>query len=304
MDNSVIIGLGTFDGVHIAHQVLIRRVLEISRETGLPGCVYLFRNHPLAVLTGRHPGLLTTAEEKVALLERLGMRRIVWEDFTPEFARQTPEEFADRLAHQLRARHVVAGFNYSFARGGQGDCTLLGRLCAQRGMGLHVIPPVKIGDTVVSSTAVREALTSGAVERANDMLGYEYTLPGRIVDGHKIGREMGFPTANLTLTAEKVLPPDGVYLTRLTLEGTEHNAVTNIGVRPTFGARERSVETFIPGFAGDLYGTAGSLALVKRLRPEMKFDGAEALRAQIAQDVMIATQYFAHEKRRRPSYSR
>lgn len=231
------------------------------------------------------------------MIRRLGVEQIRLEEFTPSFARKTPEEFADYLARDLHAHSLVAGFNYSFAHQGMGDCVLLAKLCRERDMGLYVIPPVKVGDTVVSSTAVRQALAAGALERANQLLGYEYSLSGEITDGRKVGRNIGYPTANLTLTEPKVLPPNGVYLTRLRLGDEVFRAVTNIGVRPTFDdADSITIETFIPGFNGNLYGRDARLSLVRFLRHEQRFSCMDELKKQIAQDVLIATEYFRHEQ--------
>ncbi|HOV70382.1 MAG TPA: bifunctional riboflavin kinase/FAD synthetase [Clostridia bacterium] len=298
MNDITVLGLGTFDGVHTGHRVLIEKITEIAKEIRAVPSVYMFTNHPLSVLSSRPPELLTTYEEKTGIMTSLGIKCIFSEKFTLKFADIEPERFFEYIIKRTNAAHIVVGFNYSFGKKGAGDPALLGKLCNSRGMGLHIIPPVKYNDIIISSTVIRQFICDAQIEKANRLLGYEYFLTGTVSEGRRVGRDIGYPTANLETPAEKALPPAGVYLTRVIGDALAAGAITNIGYRPTFGASdELSIETYIPGYLGNLYGQKIKLSLIKKMRDEKRFESIEALKAQLQKDVMLATHYFQNEKR-------
>ncbi len=285
------VALGNFDGVHLGHQELVRRLRAAAAPAGLSAVALTFDPHPLSVLApARAPVPLTTLDERARLLRSCGLDAVVALPFTDELSRCPAEEFARRyLAEWLRARRVAVGQGFRFGRGRAGDAELLGRLGTALGFEVLVVPPVLEDGQPVSSTRVREALGRGAVEVAAGLLGRPHRLRGRVIEGARRGRGLGFPTANLA-PPEVALPADGVYAGWALLEGDRHAAVVNVGRRPTFDHGELRLEAHLLDWQGDLYGRELALDFVARLRGERRFDGPAALVAQIGHDADRARQ--------------
>lgn len=283
------VALGNFDGVHLGHRELVRRLVDRARPAGLAAVALTFDPHPLAVLApDRAPVPLTTLEDRAALLQDVGLDGVAVLPFTQELARHSAEEFVrEHLVGWLAARWVAVGEGFRFGRGRSGDAELLAREGARLGFELLVVPPVLEADEPVSSTRVREALSRGAVDEAARLLGRPHRVAGTVVEGDRRGRQLGFPTANL-LPPAVALPADGVYAGRVQLEGGSSPAVVNIGSRPTFDHGQLRLEAHLLDWAGDLYGRRLTVEFVARLRGEQRFPGPEALRAQIEQDVALA----------------
>jgi riboflavin kinase / FMN adenylyltransferase len=265
------IAIGTFDGVHLGH----RAVVEAARATGLRTAVVTFHPHPRTVF-GYDVRLLTTFERRLELLEELDPEEVVVVEFTPELSQWTPDEFADRILRPLGAEVVVAGADFRFGRGRAGD---LGTL-EQLGLEAQAVPLVE----GVSSTAVREALETGDIPGAARLLGRPPDLDGPVVYGDQRGNTLGFPTANLAVPPDVLVPAYGIYAG----EALGHRAAVSIGVNPHYGGVERRIEAFLLDFEGDLYGTTMRLALWQKLRDERAFSSEEELVAQIAEDVEAA----------------
>lgn len=281
-----ILCLGMFDGVHAGHQALLKEAQRLSGGR-IPVVVYTFSNHP-AELFGGGIACLSENEQRTRWLRENGADAVRAVPFTREFAAQTPEAFIRALLSELPARGIVAGFNYTFGAGGSGTASTLTLLGEKLGYAASIVPPVMFEGEPVSSTRIREALRSGQLDKAEQMLTRPYTLTGPIVPNRQIGRTLGFPTAN-TDTGKMVLPPDGVYASRVRFEnGDSLPAVTNIGCDPTVNGTRRTVETHIPGFSGDLYGTAPEIELRVFLRPERRFSGEKELSEAIANDIHTA----------------
>ncbi|MEW6546477.1 MAG: bifunctional riboflavin kinase/FAD synthetase [Bacillota bacterium] len=277
------VAVGTFDGVHLGHQRLIRRLVAGARKERLPAAVLTFEPHPLEVLRpGNGPRRLTLPEEKAAILATLGVDLLLVMRFDRQLAAMSPADFArEVLEGMLRARRVHVGFSFSFGREGLGTPADLLRWGEERGARVEVFPPVRVRGRVVSSTAIREAVMQGAVARARTMLGRPYGVTGRVVRGDGRGRGLGYPTANVECDPRKVMPAPGVYAVwvNATLPG-----VANFGRRPTFGGGEARLEVYLPGIDRDLYGEPIEVAFWRRLRGERCFPDPAALARQLEVD--------------------
>ncbi len=290
-----VLALGNFDGLHRGHVKIVERVRRRAEERGGVAVVLTFDPHPTRVVRpDKAPKLLMTKAQKLEALEQAGMDGVAILRFTREISVWTPEQFVERvLVDWLRVAEVWVGANFLFGHDRAGNFSLLRLLGARYGFRAEKIDPVRYKEFVVSSTRIRRLLSEGRVDEAAALLGREYFIDGTVVAGDQRGRELGFPTANLQ-TPNEMLPANGVYATLLLLDGVIHPAVTNIGVRPTFGADTYSpvVETHVLDLDDDLYGRQVRLAFVQRLRDERPFDGPAALRQQIEADCRHARDLF------------
>ncbi len=248
--------------------------------------VYTFDPHPRVVLN-KAPEIarISTPRERADILEFLGIDVLVLAEFTLDFAAQTPGEFVENiLAEELGIRHVFVGANYRFGKARLGTADTLKRMGPRCGFTCHVVPPVIRGGAVVSSSRIREHLLNGEISQANELLGREFTIEGRVIHGHHRGKALGFPTANLKPEV-KLHPPEGVYAVYCRVGKAVHRGVMNIGYNPTFQDRRVSYEVHILDFDQDLYGQTIRVYLVERLRPEMTFAGVDELKSQITRDI-------------------
>ncbi len=281
-----VLALGTFDGVHLGHQALLDAGKAYAREHGILLRACSFDRHPLEVLRPEiAPKLLTTQEEKAALMEKYGADELQLLEFTRETADMEPEAFLDMLRETVTLRAVVAGWNYSFGRGGKGDAELLYADGRRHGYDVLIVPPVKTEDgEIISSTLIRGRLQEGCLEDAAKMMRHRYTLHGTVTDGKHMGHRIGVPTANVDPGPKKQLPAFGVYPCRMiTNEGT-YTAAVNIGEQPTLPSGKVTVEAHVLDGEPELYGQEVALIPGDRIRPEIKFESAEALTEQIRKD--------------------
>jgi len=285
-DKDMLLTIGVFDGVHLGHKYLISRLKELALKQGLASGVVTFRQHPQEVLSPqtRLP-FLTNLEQRVNLLKSEGVDAIIPLSFTAELAKLSARQFLGLLKKHLRMSGVVIGPDFALGRNREGDSETLRRLGQEMGFGVTVVPPVIIDGEVVSSTAIRKALAKGDMKRVQKLTGRPFSLHGRVVPGVGRGVQLGFPTANLEIEPEQALPPDGVYVSQARIDDQSYSSVTNIGKRPTFGTSERMVEVYLLDYHGELYGRELEIDILERLRGEKKFDTAEELKKQIAQDV-------------------
>jgi len=280
-----IVTIGNFDGLHLGHRRLLDRVRQRAKVCRLPCVVVSFWPHPLRVLAAAlAPPLLISREQRLGLLRDQGVDLCLELPFTPELAALSPGEFVRGTLVPLNARELVVGHDFSLGRERTGNAAVLAALGREYGFTLERLDPVMAGDAVVSSTRVRDLLCAGQVWEARALLGRFHSIAGEVVHGRAAGAGLGFPTANLAAPVN-ILPKDGVYACRMRVEDVVWPAVTNVGVKPTFGAHERAVESFLLDADIDLYGKHVELAFVRRLRDEQRFAGPEELRLQIAQDV-------------------
>lgn len=289
-----IVTIGNFDGVHLGHRAILDTVVGRAHDLDGEAVVYTFEPHPRKVLRPESaPGLLTTLEQKVELLEAAGVDAVVVEPFTAEFARTTAEEFIRVCLHErLTPVEVYVGYDFHFGRDREGSMRMLTEMGPRLGFAVTIIPEVTVDDGDVNSTRIRQRLADGEPAAAGRMLGRPFTIRGRVVRGDERGRTIGFPTANIDPENE-VLPGVGVYAGVLRLldegdppAGLRMPAVTNVGRRPTFeGSGAVVAESHVIDWSGDLYGRKVEVSFEVRLRGERKFESIEALRTQIAADV-------------------
>lgn len=287
-----VVTAGTFDGMHLGHRALAELAVRRARALGVVPVAYTFDPHPAKILAPtRAPPLLISVEERVRLLLSLGIERVVVEPFDAAFSEVSAEEWVEKyLVERLAPREVVVGFNFSYGRARGGDPARLAAAGRQHGFSVEIVGPVQHQGEVVSSSRLRALLETGAVEVAAGLLGRNFALTGVVEHGDHRGRTIGVPTANLAPDAELV-PRPGVYASRVFLEdGSGWDAVTNIGTRPTFDGRGHRIEAHLFDFDRDLYGQHIRLELVARLRDERRFEGIDALVAQIHADIEAARQ--------------
>lgn len=280
-----VVTLGTFDGVHRGHQRLLERTVEVARAQGHTSVVYTFDPHPAKVLAPQFaPKTLISVPERIRLMAAMGIENVVVEPFDTTFAELTADDWVENnLVARLKPKHVIVGFNFSYGKGRGGDPEHLRRRGQTLGFTVETIEPVTVETIVCSSTRVREFLLEGNIEGARMLLGRPFGITGVVIEGDKRGRTIGFPTANLAPEAE-LMPASGVYATHVFLEDDAFNAVTNIGIRPTFAGSKLSIESYLFDFSGDLYGKKLRVELVARIREEKRFDGPQSLIAQIELD--------------------
>lgn len=288
-----VVTIGNFDGVHLAHQKLLRRVVEVARSRGAVATAITFEPHPIKVLSPEHaPRLLTPLPRKTEWIEATGIDLLVVLPFTRELAHYSPLEFVRTvLVSPLRALSVHVGPNFRFGYRQSGDTEVLEELGRQEGFQVEVLPMLQIRGEQVSSTRIRELLTEGLVQTACRLLGRPFSSKGPIVSGLGVGTKHTVPTLNLA-PIEEQLPRIGVYVTRTVLSGVHHDSVTNVGHKPTFGDHHLTVETYLLNFADEIAEVDMEIEFLYRLRDEMKFQNPAILRVQILEDARRSFKFF------------
>lgn len=281
-----VLAMGSFDGVHVGHRAVLKRVVEEARRGGWEAACITFDPHPRCVLDpGNCPAQITMLDERLELVASLGLAHAIVLGFTRELAALTAGEFMARLLQALQLECLVAGPDFALGRRRQGDLSWLRDDGRQRGYEVIVVDPVRLDGEEVHSSDVRRLLTGGEVEAANRLLGREFGMAGLVKPGDQIGQQIGWPTANLSVPPAKLVPGRGIYAGWADTPGGHHGAAISIGYRPTFEKADLRVEAHILEFSGDLYEQPLRLSFVARLRDEIKFANAAALSDQIAQDV-------------------
>ena len=281
-----VLALGTFDGVHRGHQALLGTAVRRAAQRGEPSAAVTFDPHPLQVIAPPpEPFLLTTLDERLELLAALGLSAAYVIHFDETFRRLSAEDWVDLLHARVGMAEVVCGANYTFGRDRSGNVDVLRALAGARGFEVHVAPQVHVGGTLVNSTLIRRLIRTGDVREAARFLGRWYAVGGTVERGDARGRTLGFPTANLEVAEEKLLPGAGIYAAFAATEDGVRQAAVSIGTRPTFGPGALTVEAYLLDFSGDLYGQSVNLRLVQRLREEIAFTSEAALVRQIQDDV-------------------
>lgn len=283
--NSVV-SVGTFDGVHLAHQQLLKEVVERAEARKGRSIVLTFDPHPKEVLTGQPMQLLTTIEERQQICEQLGIDVFYRISFTYEFSRLTSREFYLRYVVQgCGVSEVVEGYDHHFGRDREGSVEELLKLGREFEFSVAALKPVYVDEEIVSSSQIRQHLLQGKVDRALRLLGRPYAVSGTVIRGDARGRELGYPTANLQLMHHKLVPQDGIYFVQVDVGGRTRYGMVSIGVRPTFFDQgQRTVEVHLLDFEGDLYGETLTVQFLRRLREERKFEGAQQLIEQMHLD--------------------
>jgi riboflavin kinase/FMN adenylyltransferase len=289
------VGLGNFDGLHIGHMALINTLISECRLNDLDSVVYTFNKHPQNILrkTLIDP-LITTNEQKIKLLERTALDYLYYESFDETYSRLSPQEFIDTvLIDKLKARLVVAGFNYRFGYKGKGDVEYLKKNGDKLGFRVIVVPPVKVKSEIVSSTIIRSYIKKGRMEHVFQLLGRHFSLYGTVVCGKKVGRTLGFPTANIVADSAMVVPANGVYITKTKYDDKWINSITNVGIAPTVKEdRVFSIETHLLDYNEDIYGRNIEVCFIQKLREEKKYESIDALKRQVQEDIKKARAYW------------
>ncbi len=288
-----VLALGMFDGVHTGHAWLLRTAREWGTLENLPVVVCTFFKHPLALITPKAvPPTLSTVPERAARMAQLKADALVVLPFDRKMMHMSPKGFVEWMVERFHPRHVVVGFNYTFGEGGEGDAKLLKKLGRILGFDVHVVSPVQVDGQTVSSSRVRKLLEQGNVELACKLLERPYAVTGRVERGKGLGKKLGFPTANVAIPRGKALPAFGMYEARVKTKKGVFPAVVNLGSHPTVPEGGITLEVHLLGRSEDLYGQNLRVKFLKRMRPEIRFDGIEALREQIGRDVLLAKEYF------------
>ncbi len=294
---NAIVTIGTFDGVHKGHQQILQLMSDEARKVNGETVIITFHPHPRQVIAANQSELflLNTLSEKISLLERYGIQHLVITPFTEEFSLQTAEEYIEKfLVKTFRPHTIIIGHDHRFGKSRSGNFELLEEKARQFNYVVKEIPEFMLQDNTISSTIIRQALQKGNIDTANEYLGYHYFFSGTVVEGNKLGRTIGYPTANLNITEnKKLIPGNGVYAVKVTLNKVNYCGMMNIGVRPTVEGVNRMIEVNIFDFDKEIYGSTLTVHIHKRLRNEQKFTGLDELKKQLGKDKDAAIEVFA-----------
>lgn len=294
----IALALGFFDGVHNGHKILLNKTISIARAKNLASGVMTFKNHPLTLIFPSYvPALITANSEKVAIMEGMGIDHVYLNDFNEDLMNSEPEAFIrDYLLMKYNVKHIVVGFNYTFGYKGAGTTSDLMELGKIYGFGVSIIPPYIINGQSVSSTLIRELISTGKVCEVEPFLGRNYAIEGTVVVGKRLGHQFDIPTANLHLDDKVILPKRGVYYTKVEIDGKSYDGLTNLGHNPTFEKHPYSIETYIYDFNENIYGRHMKISFLKKHRDEIKFPSLDALFSQIRNDIQLIDQDYRQNK--------
>ena len=290
-----VISLGKFDGIHRGHELLMEQLAQ-KKKDGLKTAIFTFDIPPKKNVEHVEAKVLTTNEEKMHIFEELGIDYLVECPFTKEIMCMEPEDFIRMLVEKLSVKCIVAGEDFHFGHNRRGDYEMLRKYAGEYGYEAIILKKMKEDARDISSTFVREEIAAGNIEKANHLLGYHYFVKGVVKHGNRIGRTIGIPTVNLLPPEEKLLPPFGVYVTEVLIDGKRYRGVTNVGCKPTIeGKNPVGVETHLLEFREDVYDQVVTVEFIHRLREERKFENIEALKVQMQKDIAFAGSYFEKE---------
>ena len=283
---STVLSIGVFDGVHRGHQGLLRTLQQRASDGGMLSGVITFKNHPRTVVApDTSVTYITSVEERLNLLKLSGVDMVVPLTFDIDLSRLQAHEFTALLKDKLKMKSLVIGYNFAMGYKRQGTPERLTEIGHEQGFSVDIIDPITTDDERISSTIIRETLRAGDVSKASKLLGRHFSFDGQVIHGDSRGKTLGFPTANLAITKDRLVPGNGIYACWLTVDDKRYMAATNIGTRPTFGNNERIIETFILDFEDDIYGNSIKIEFIQRLRDEELFQTTQALIDQMNIDV-------------------
>ena len=286
IEDTSVVTLGKFDGLHRGHELLIQEILRLSKEEGHVSVVFTFDIPPKVKVSDISYKVLTTNEEKQHIFEYTGVDCLIECPFTKEVMCMEPKEFIAWISTRLNMKYVVVGDDFRFGHNRQGDYETLIAHEEEFGYKTIVVPKMQDDGRDISSTYIREEIAKGNIAKANQLLGYEYLIKSSVIHGNRIGRTIGIPTINMQFPKEKLLPPNGVYVSRVTIADKEYKGVTNIGSKPTVSQNGRiGVETHILDFHEDVYDMLIAVSFLEYIRPEKKFDSIEELQKQMQEDI-------------------
>lgn len=296
--NNPVLTVGTFDGVHLGHQKIISRMLNLAKSSNGESVIFTFDPHPRKIVSPKEKSLrlLTTLDEKIALFEQSGIDHLIIFPFTAEFASLTYEDFVENiLVGQIHTKLLVVGYDHKFGKNRQGGFEFLKQCADRHEFQIEKLDVLLVNEANVSSTRIREAIQQGDMETANLFLGYPFSLHGTVVEGQKLGRQIQFPTANIEASdPDKIIPGYGVYGVKARVRNKTYNGMLNIGSRPTINnnADHRSIEVHLFDFDIDIYGESIEVNFYKKLREEQKFSSLDALKDQLSKDKLETMSFF------------
>ena len=291
--NKSVVVLGNFDGVHIGHQKLLEKAREEAQNKDLEVVVFSFYPPPTWILSTKKKELISSRKDKAELMKRYGANTFIEYPFDIGFSTITPEEFVENiLIKELKAKCVIVGSNYHFGKGRKGDCEYLKDIANKNDIDVNIVDTVKIEGQVVSSSVIRELIDEGDIPLVNKMLGRNYSVSGNVVHGKKLGRTIGFPTANLETDNDRIYPPNGVYATRVMINNKYYIGITNIGMNPTVCGKNKMIETNIFDFNDDIYNIDIHIEFYRHIRKEKKFNSLNELKRQILEDSQKVAAFF------------
>jgi riboflavin kinase / FMN adenylyltransferase len=290
--------IGSFDGIHRGHQALLKPLIAGARKAGAASVVITFEPHPRCVVDPEHcPASITTLEEKAWLLDQLGLDQLIVIPFTSQVAALSPAAFMERLLRGMQLRHLITGQDFRFGHRRRGDAAFLRRLGARQGFTIAVESTLERGKAPISSSRIRRLVLLGQLRAATQLLGHEYFFRSPVEHGMRRGRQLGFPTANLKIVPNKLIPANGVYAARVLRDDRIYEGALSVGYRPTFGGNSLTVEVFILDFDAEIYGEVLTVWFVQRLRAEKRFASVPALQEQMKRDVENAKRILANPAR-------
>lgn len=293
---NTVLTIGTFDGVHIGHQKILKRLLKVARSKNLEATLLTFFPHPRMVLQKENTiKLINTMSEKSKILKKLGLNNLIIREFNDQFAMLSAEEFVENiLVNELNTKHVIIGYDHHFGRNRAANISDLKAFGGIYEFDVEEISAQDINDVAVSSTLIRKALLEGNIKTANAYLGYDFMLTGNVVKGKRIGRTLGFPTANINIEEDyKLIPKNGVYIIKTIFKNQLIWGMLNIGKNPTVGGETKTIEVHLFDFNDSIYGETICIELVKRLRNEQKFESVNALKQQLNKDKTKSLNYLS-----------
>ena len=297
-DPNSYITIGTFDGVHLGHQKIIRHLVQTTVKGHGRSVLVTFYPHPMNVIKGKNDTikLLTTLDEKIAILDHFKLDELLVIPFTRIFSAQNPEIFIKKiLVNQIGIKKCVIGFNHAFGKDRKGNTVLIQKMAERLQFSVDVVQPVEMQGSIISSTRIRKLLLHGDILNVNKLLGRNFSVSGKVVKGKNLGRQIGFPTANLgEIGDKKCVPPDGVYAAYAHINGQRYEGTVNIGTCPTVRAGARDIEVHVHHFSQEIYNQPITLEMVERIRDESCFDSLEDLRMQIQKDKKLSTAILAN----------
>lgn len=287
------LSIGIFDGVHIGHQSIIKKLNAIARRKNLESAILTFWPHPRTVFNPNDDlKFLNTIEEKIYLLEKKGVQNLFLKDFDEEFRNLTGEEFVKQvLVEKLNVKHLIIGHDHTFGKNRSGDFSLLQKMSSEYDFEVEQVEAVDFQDKHISSTQIRSALLEGNVKEANEMLGYVYSVSGKVVHGKKIGRTIGYPTANIAADPAKLLPKKGAYIVDVFVKNKHYKGMLSIGTNPTVNGNSLSTEVYIFDFNGDIYDEIVSVNFRDFLHDEIKFESLEKLIERLDEDKKLTENF-------------
>lgn len=289
------LSIGMFDGVHLGHQTIIKQLNQVATEKNLESAALTFWPHPRKVFNPDEDlKLLNTIDEKTYLLEKHGVQNLFLKEFDEPFRNLTGEEFVrEILIKKLNVKHLIIGHDHTFGKNKSGDFNLLKKMSAEGGFEVEQVKAVHFENRIISSTQIRNALSEGAVNNANKMLGYVYSVDGTVVHGKKIGRTIGYPTANIDANPLKILPKKGAYIVEVFVKNRKYKGMLSVGTNPTVNGTKLTTEVYILDFNEDIYGEKISVNFLEFLHDEIKFESLEKLIERLDKDKLLTEKYFS-----------